>query len=186
MTVSETAQLDADIVKDVWRAKQLGVLGKCPETGCRWDCPHNRYKIELPEDNLEVAKPLPLILAKAGMELGIDFDYYNVRRYLWYVAPSLSRLLWEVQYQRDRVSLALREKLRQILREKFGIDELVVMKLVPESGYNRPGRYPSVEEVTKEEADEMERWGEAVAREDSERGLTIGTGLRKDLCSSKE
>jgi hypothetical protein len=157
--VSETAKLDADVVKDVWKAKQLGVLGKSPETGCRRDCPHHRYKIELPEGNLEVAKPLPLIFARGGMELGLDFDYHNVRSYLWQVAPSLSRLLWEAQYRGDRVSIPLREKLRQILREKFGVEESVVMKLVPESSmYPGSERPPSVEEVTKEEADEMEQW----------------------------
>jgi hypothetical protein len=157
--VSETAKLDADVVKDVWKAKQLGVLGKSPETGCRRDCPHHRYKIELPEGNLEVAKPLPLILARGAMELGLDFDYHNVRSYLWHVAPSLSRILWNAQYRGDRVSISLREKLRQILREKFGVEESVVMKLVPESSmYPGSERPPSIEEVTKEEADEMERW----------------------------
>jgi hypothetical protein len=158
-TVSETAKLDPDVVKDVWRAKQLGVLGMSPETGCRKDCPHHRYKIELPEGNLEVAKPLPLIFAKGGIELGHDFDYHNVRTYLWHVAPSLSRLLWETRYRRDRTSTALKEKLRQILRSKFGIEESVVMKLVPESSmYPVSERLPRVEEITKEEADEMERW----------------------------
>jgi len=159
-TVSETAKIDADVVKDVWRAKQLGVVGMSPATHCRKDCPHHRYKMELPEGNLEIAKPLPLIFAKGGMELGLDFDYQNVRGYLWSVAPSLSRLLWEAQYRRDRVSVSLRERLRKILREKFGIDESVVMKLVPESSMYPAGseRPPSVEEVTKEEADEMERW----------------------------
>jgi len=157
-TVSETARVDADVVKDVWRAKQLGVLGKSPETRCRRDCPHHRYKIDLPEGNLEVAKPLPLIFARGGIKLGLDFDYHYVRAHLWNVAPSLSKLLWEVQYRKDRVSISLKENLRQILREKFGIDASVVAKLLPESAHNQPERYPGVEEVTKEEAGEMERW----------------------------
>jgi hypothetical protein len=58
-------------IKQIWKAKELGMNGQVPETNCREGCPHLRYERKLnkrlPEDDMEPLAPLPLIYAN-GME----------------------------------------------------------------------------------------------------------------------
>ena len=56
--VEETIDLSPPVVEEVWRAKQLGIIGRWPEIDCSTDCPHHRFDVELPTGNLEVVKPL--------------------------------------------------------------------------------------------------------------------------------
>ena len=62
------------VIKDVWKAKELGFNGQMPETQCRKKCPHNRLKADLPVGNMEPLPPLPLIFSEGTLEKGIDLD----------------------------------------------------------------------------------------------------------------
>ncbi len=157
-SVTETVDLSPKVVKDVWRAKQLGLLGKSPKTSCSSECPHYKWGIDLPEGNLETAKPLPLIFAKGLVDLGVDFDYEYLQSHLWRIAPSLSDILFEIRFGRDKVPKAQREKLRSLLQDRFDLDESTVRKLVPETGKAKDERYPTYKEVLREAASEIEPW----------------------------
>jgi len=71
--VTENIKIDQKTIVSIWQAKQLGIQGKTPHTNCDSKCPHHRYE-ELPEDNIEPAIPLPLILAKGVCEQDHDLD----------------------------------------------------------------------------------------------------------------
>jgi hypothetical protein len=163
-SVTDTVDLSPKVVKDVWKAKQLGLLGKSPETNCPSDCPHYKFGIDLPEDDLETAKPLPLIFAKGLVDLGVDFDYQYLQSHLWRIAPSLSDALFEIRFGGDKVPKAQREKLRSFLQERFDLDELTARKLVPEKGQAKPERYPTEKEILREEASEIEPWKELLPK----------------------
>jgi len=163
-SVTDTVDLGPRVVKDVWRAKQLGLLGKSPRTKCSSDCPHHKFDIELPEGNMEIAKPLPLILAKGSVDLGVDFDYEYLENYLWRVAPSLSTALSEMRFGRDTVPETQRKKLRGMLQDKFDLDESTVRRLVPKTGHAKDEPYPSYKEILREEASEIEPWEKLLPR----------------------
>lgn len=80
--ITDTTSLDKNLVKNIWIAKQLGLKGKTPKTDCDSKCPHHRHG-DLPEDNLEPAIPLPLVIAEGLIEQGVDLDTDYLRRYLW-------------------------------------------------------------------------------------------------------
>ena len=79
--VTQRVDLGEERLRDVWRAKQLGLLGKSPETDCDSKCPHHMLHKELPEGNLEPAKPIPLIYAKGLVESHFDFDLAYLQKY---------------------------------------------------------------------------------------------------------
>ena len=62
------------IAQGIWVAKQLGMKGKAPETDCDSGCPHHRLKRRLPEGNIDVAIPLPLVYSKGRTEQDVDLD----------------------------------------------------------------------------------------------------------------
>ena len=55
-------------------AKQLGMKGKAPETDCGSGLPAHRLKRRLPEGNIDVAIPLPLVYSKGRTEQDVDLD----------------------------------------------------------------------------------------------------------------
>jgi hypothetical protein len=95
--ITDTTNLDPDKIEEIWSAKQLGIIGRWPDIDCDYNCPHTRYKIVLPEDSLDtVAKPLPLIYAKGGADLGQDYDLHFIRRYISRTSPSATGNLWRL------------------------------------------------------------------------------------------
>jgi hypothetical protein len=95
--ITDTTNLDPDNIEEIWSAKQLGIIGRWPDVDCDQNCPHTRYKIVLPEDSLDtVAKPLPLIYAKGGADLGVDYDFHFLRRYISRTTPSVTGNLWRL------------------------------------------------------------------------------------------
>lgn len=80
------------VIKEVWKAKQLGFSGKVPESDCRTKCPHNRLKADLPEGNLEPLPPLPLIFSEGSLEEGFDLDLEYQSAYGWDLLPSRIKL----------------------------------------------------------------------------------------------
>ena len=80
--VTDTIDLDKDLIKEIWLAKQLGLIGKSPKTDCDSSCPHHRLG-DLPEDNFEPAIPLALIYSEGLVEQNADLDTTYLRNFLW-------------------------------------------------------------------------------------------------------
>src|SRR3989441_1515716 len=86
--VTDTVNIEQDDIEEIWGAKQLGIIGRWPTADCGSDCPHTRYGIVLPEDSLDiVARPLPLIFAKGAADLGVEYDFNFIRRYISRTVP---------------------------------------------------------------------------------------------------
>ena len=80
------------VIREVWKAKQLGLSGRVPENRCREKCPHNRLKVNLPEGDTEPLPPLPLIFSKGSIESGVDLDLEYQAGYAWDLLPSRIKL----------------------------------------------------------------------------------------------
>ena len=80
------------VIKEVWKAKQLGFGGHVPENNCKKKCPHNRLKVSLPEEDMEPLPPLPLIFSQGTLEGGFDLDLEYQAGYAWNLLPSRIRL----------------------------------------------------------------------------------------------
>ena len=80
------------VIKAVWKAKQLGLSGRVPENECARKCPHVRWKVNLPEGNMEPLPPLPLIFSKGSLEEGVDLDLEYQAGYAWNLLPSRIKL----------------------------------------------------------------------------------------------
>jgi len=80
------------VIREVWRAKQLGLSGRLPENRCGDKCPHHRLKANLPEGDMEPLPPLPLIFSKGSIESGVDLDLEYQTSYAWDLLPSRIKL----------------------------------------------------------------------------------------------
>ena len=80
------------VIREVWKAKQLGFSGRVPVSRCRSKCPHNRLKANLPEGEMEPLPPLPLIFSKGSIENGVDLDLDYQAAYAWDLLPSRVKL----------------------------------------------------------------------------------------------
>lgn len=131
--ITDMINIDKNIIKEIWLAKQLGLKGKSPKTDCHSKCPHHRLG-ELPEDNFEPAIPLPLILSKGWIEQDIDLDTEYIRRYLY--KSTVGRViydgLWDINFAENLAKdsldkIKLEKKLEKLdkKRELF-LDEVSV------------------------------------------------------------
>ena len=77
----------SELIKEIWKAKQLGFRGLAPETDCGKKCAHNRLKVKLGEGNMEPAPPLPLIFSNAVLESGFSYDMGYQVSYGWNLLP---------------------------------------------------------------------------------------------------
>ncbi len=82
---SEKTRIDYEIVEKIWKAKQLGLMGKLPYVERTDHCKRCNYKKFCNTtiyDEIETAKPLPLIFAKGAIETGYDFNMYFLNKYI--------------------------------------------------------------------------------------------------------
>src|SRR2546425_9889316 len=120
--VTDTVDIDQDEIEEIWSAKQLGILGRWPDIHCESNCPHTRWGIVLPEDSLDmVAKPLPLIFAKGAADLGVDFDFNFMRRYISKITPSAMNELWNLNYRLRSAPRTSLESFRTIMENRLGV-----------------------------------------------------------------
>ena len=128
--VTDTVDIEPNGIEEVWSAKQLGALGRWPAANCSSDCPHRRYGIVLPEDNLdEVARPLPLIFAKGAADLGVDYNLNFIRRYISKIVPSAMNELWTLSRELQTASKPVSESLGTIM-DRFGLGPEISRKLL--------------------------------------------------------
>lgn len=91
-TVEEKFVPDEAFIKDVWKAKELGFMGRSPETECLGTCAHHRLKVNLPEAEMEPLPPPPLIFSEGILQEGGDLDVDYQVSYAWRLLPSQVKL----------------------------------------------------------------------------------------------
>jgi hypothetical protein len=76
--VSSRAHANKETLRELWRVKRMGFQGVLPETDCEVSCrcqkQIEKHELELPEGNLEVARPPVLHLGQAYVEEGVDLE----------------------------------------------------------------------------------------------------------------
>lgn len=176
--ITNTVNLDKELVKNVWLAKQLGLKGKSPKTDCDSFCPHHRHG-ELPEDNLEPAIPLPLIYSEGLVEQNTDLDARYLRQYLWRIGlgNSIQEGLWDIQVAQYNSKNGTRDKFQikkdfdSILKKK----DKFLNEISEKTGFTRqeidqittiePGSYGrELKQLEKEMKNELEPWKKLVGK----------------------
>ena len=155
--ITERVDLGERRLKDIWRAKQLGLIGKSPETDCDSKCPHHRYHKELPEGNLEPGKPIPLIYAKGLIESNYDMDLDYLQKYSMQIGTNW-RLWNRIYLARDDTTK--RAKLIDSLSREIRLPVEMVNKMLFEEQDS-----PEPRKVLKLMADEFEPWEGLLNRE---------------------
>jgi hypothetical protein len=150
--VQDCVTVDDELVRGIWQAKQLGLMGKQPETDCGSACPHHRFKEKMPEDTIEPAKPLPLILAKGYDESGYDMDAQYMRRLAFKILPWQIRLVLMLRKFPEKERIQLGQWLTDTLDISSQLASDIVNLRKPE-----PSR-PDVRELTKRMASDVEPW----------------------------
>lgn len=149
--VTDKVELGEDTIKKVWQAKQLGFLGKSPHTDCDSKCPHHRMGFNLPEGDLEVVKPLPLIFAKGMIEAGTDLDTNYLHHYFY--KSGIGNDLWQWTFEANR-DQRLKEEVVKRLASKFDLPADLVEKMA-----FRRERIPDPKDVLKAMSGDVEPWG---------------------------
>jgi len=143
------------VIRDVWKAKQLGFSGHVPQYNCKCKCPHNRLKANLPEGDLEVQPPLPLIFSKGNLENGVDLDVEYQAGYAWDLLPSRIKLTVLFSEAAAGKLAALRNWLVTNLRISNEAADLVLDNAKRESFLNSK---PTGDDLLKLMASELEPW----------------------------
>ena len=129
--ITDAVDIKSDDLEEIWAAKQLGILGRWPTTDCGSDCPHTRYRIVLAEDSLDmVARPLPLIFAKGAADLGVDYDFNFMRRYISRITPSIMNELWNLSHDLRSAPLSGLESITTIMENRLGVGRDVSTKFL--------------------------------------------------------
>lgn len=164
--VKETIDLSTNTIKEIWRAKELGLLGKTPATNCDSDCPHFRLKVDLPEDNIEVAPPLALVYAKGLTEKKAQIDEHYMDNYVRERAYAARDAFWE--FRGTKVESTAKEKLAQVLAKWLDLPISEAMALMaPDFGRNRRLSWPDTDQVMREMVDEFSKWKKILGKKKS-------------------
>jgi hypothetical protein len=161
--VTDTVDIDQDDIEEIWSAKQLGIIGRWPDIDCESNCPHTRYRIVLPEDSLDiVAKPLALIYAKGATDLGMDYDFNFVRRYVHKTTPRAMSELWNLGRLLGRAPRSNLESFVAMIETRLGLgrdssENLLKLITGTDSG-ELPSRTIDPRKVEKEMAAYVEPW----------------------------
>jgi hypothetical protein len=143
------------VIKEVWKAKQLGFSGRVPESECRKKCPHNRLKANLPEGNMEPLPPLPLIFSKGSVEEGFDLDLEYQVSYAWDLLPSRIKLAILFSQKKGRGL----EELKNWFMKNLAVSSEaadVVLDHVKREGFL--GSKPTADSLLKLMGGELEPW----------------------------
>jgi hypothetical protein len=157
--IQDCITLDSGLARKIWEAKQLGLMGKQPVTDCDSTCPHHHFKERMPDDTIEAAKPLPMILAKGYDESGYDMDAQYMRRLAFKVLPlqiKLALLLHKFP-ENERIQLS------QWLIDTLGVSSQLAADIVNYEK-RKPVR-PSIGELMKQMANEVEPWEKILGKQ---------------------
>jgi hypothetical protein len=97
--VKDTYVPDKQTIREVWKAKTLGLRGLLPETDCAADCAHHRLlrNLKMTGGNMDPLAPPPLILSEGLLRHDYDLDTEYQVKYARRVLPRDVRnaLLWQ-------------------------------------------------------------------------------------------
>ena len=168
--ITDTLDMSNDLVRSIWEAKQLGLVGKMPERKCPEKCPHRRYDVELPEGTLEVAKPVPLIFARGLVEAGTDLDFSYLRSFAWENAFPLMDASFLLRGEMDPTK---EKRLIDLLSSRIEISENEARRLVRRDF----GKVPFPHEIRGGMASELEAWQKLVGTKGVEEFVQKSAGL---------
>lgn len=162
---------DIELIKEIWKAKQLGFKGLLPETDCGKKCAHNRLKVKLAEGNMEPAPPLPLIFSNAVLETGFSYDVGYQVNYAWSLLPPRVKLAILFSARGVGTSLA---NVKEWLTGSVGLEEEAAQIVVnPERRDAFIRSRPDAESLAKFVGSELESWKSILGRRLSEGSPSI-------------
>jgi hypothetical protein len=126
--VSDHVDMSEIKIRQIWTAKQLGLLGRSPHTDCDSKCPHYRLKIELPEGNIETATPLALTYAASAKEAGMDFDTHYLRNFFFKSGLAYGLFDWVFRARHSHDNQAKRQAI-DLLASKTGMTRETVERM---------------------------------------------------------
>ena len=146
---------DRRMIKEVWKAKQLGLKGLLPETDCGNRCVHHRLKLTLPEGNIEPAARLPLIFSEGLVDSGYDLDMNYQTHYARKLLPHGIR--WAVLLGRLETTALSRWK--EWLVKSVGLaSEAADIALDSDRGRAFDRSQPSADTLLKSIRGELKPW----------------------------
>ena len=124
--IKDKVDISRKTAQGIWAAKQLGMNGKAPETDCDSGCPHHRLKRRLPEGNIDVAIPLPLVYSKGRTEQDVDLDavYWDNFLRKKKIAGVLEDFRADCLWEKTRIG-----KIEDPVVRKAGLDRLSKARL---------------------------------------------------------
>jgi hypothetical protein len=143
------------VIREVWKAKQLGFSGRVPVNKCSNKCPHKRLKVNLPEGDMEPLPPLPLIFSKGSIENGVDLDLEYQASYAWDLLPSRIKLALLFSQRGGRELDALKSWLIRNLTISNEAADLVLDHAKRESFLNSK---PTGDDLLRLMESELEPW----------------------------
>ena len=166
--IRKTVDLSIRTISKVWTAKELGLCGKVPATDCSSDCPHHRFDIDLPEDDMEASPPLPLIYAKGLVEGKANIDGRYMKEYLRKRTAEARMAMWE--FRGTKIEGVARDRIAQILVNRFDLDKDQATTLVdPTTVLQEPNEWPDSDKIVKEMADDFAKWKKLLGRKRSKK-----------------
>ncbi len=154
--VKEKFVPDRAMIKEIWKAKELGFKGLAPETNCGKKCPHNRLKVRLPEEDMEPLPPPPLIFSEGIRETGFSFDIGYQASYAWRLFPIQLKLAVSPSALRPIKGLV---ELKEWLTKTVGLDEEAArIVLDPSKRDAFLASKPDAEKLMKSMNSELEPW----------------------------
>jgi hypothetical protein len=154
--VKETFVPDLQMIKGIWRAKELGFNGKVPETNCGNKCPHTRLNVKLQEEDMEPLAPLPLIFSEGLQESGFNLDVGYQASYAWGLLPQKVRTAVSLSFIKPVKGLG---ELKDWLTGKVGLSEEAAGILVdPSRRDSFLAARPDGDKLVKSMASELEPW----------------------------
>jgi hypothetical protein len=167
-----------EVVKEIWKAKQLGFKGLMPETECGKKCAHTRLKVKLAEGDMEPAPPLPLIFSNATLETGFSYDVGYQVNYAWRFLPLRVKLAILMSARGAGSGLA---GVKEWLTAKLGLEEEAAQIVVnPAKRDAFLHSRPDAENLMKSAGTELESWKSILGRrlaEGSPSVLAIATAI---------
>lgn len=168
--VRDRTDVSRERIKDIWAAKQLGLVGKTVSTACGPACPHTRYRMELPEASIEPSMPLPVAfgigMVESGANLRSAYFHALVRQ------PAL-RVVWDqFRFARwDAIGLAGKsDEVTAFTAAKLGLDpsdlELALRSSRPDS-----------KSLDRAATDQLRRWRRLVGAKRLKGAKARGKGL---------
>lgn len=129
---SEKTRIDNEIIEKIWKAKQLGLMGKLPyaeKTDSCKRCNYKKFCDTTIYDEIETAKPLPLIFAKGAIETGYDYNAYFLKNYIQEKLQKPGILnKYELEIQKAQLELRIKRQSKteriQQYSDKLAVEEI--------------------------------------------------------------